>query len=73
MKYLKPHSWNVDFKKAVEIQVRLENGIILKCIPKKFKYIAGADVSYLPQRTIQYGSRQNEFVGRACRLILGCC
>ena len=67
MKYLKLHSWNVDYKKAVEIQARLEKGIILKCISKNFKYIAGADVSYLPHRTIQYGSLQNEFVGQACK------
>ena len=45
MKYQKLHSWNVDYKKAVDIQARLEKGIILKCISKNFKYIAGADVS----------------------------
>ena len=65
MKYLKLHSWNVDYKKAVEIQARLEKGIILKCTSKNFKYIAGADVSYLPERTIQSGTHQNEPVGRA--------
>lgn len=67
MKYLKLHSWNVDYKKAVEIQARLEKGIILKCIPKNFKYIAGADVSYLPQRTIKSGSRQNQCIGKTTR------
>ena len=65
MKYLKLHPWNVDYKKAAEIQVRLERSIILTCAAKNFKYIAGADVSYLPQRTIQSGIHQNEFVGRA--------
>ncbi len=65
MKYLNLHPWNVSNKKAVEIQKRLEKGIILTCAAKNFKYIAGADVSYLPQRAIQSGTRQNEFVGRA--------
>ncbi len=67
MKYLKLHPWNVSYKKAVEIQERLEKSIILKCAAKNFKYIAGADVSYLPGRTIQSGSRQNKLVGLACR------
>ena len=65
MKYLKLHSWNVDYKKAVEIQGRLEKSIVLKCAAKNFKYIAGADVSYLPQRTIQSSTRQNKFVEQA--------
>jgi deoxyribonuclease V len=65
MKYLKLHPWNVGYKKAAEIQVILEKSIILKCATKKFKYIAGADVSYLPERTIQSGTHQNEPVGRA--------
>ena len=67
MKYLKLHPWNVDYKKAAEIQVRLERSIILTCAAKNFKYIAGADVSYLPQRTIQSGTHQNEPVGRASK------
>ncbi len=67
MKYLKLHPWNVSYKKAAEIQVRLEQSIILKCATKNFKYIAGADVSYLPGRTIQSGTRQNEFAGHADR------
>ncbi len=65
MKYLKLHPWNVDYKKAVEIQGRLEKSVILKCVAKNFKYIAGADVSYLPERTIQSGTNHNEFVGKA--------
>ena len=65
MKYLKRHPWNVDYKKAAKIQVRLEKSIILTCAGKNFKYIAGADVSYLPQRTIQSGIHQNESAGRA--------
>jgi len=64
MKYLNLHPWNVDYKKAAEIQVRLEKSIILTCAAKKFKYIAGADVSYLPQRTIQSSSRQNQCIGK---------
>jgi len=60
MKYLKLHSWNVSYKKAVEIQKRLEKSIVLTCAAKNFTFIAGADVSYLP-------TRQNEFVGPACR------
>ena len=67
MKYQKLHSWNVDYKKAVDIQARLEKGIILKCISKNFKYIAGADVSYLPQRNIPSGTCQNGFVGQASK------
>ncbi len=66
MKYLKLHPWNVDYKKAVEIQRRLEKSIVLTCATKSFKYIAGADVSYLPERTIQSGTDQNEFVGQVC-------
>ncbi len=60
MKYLKLHPWNVSYKKAVEIQERLERSIILKCASKNFKYIAGADVSYLPKRNTQSRIRQNE-------------
>ena len=67
MKYLKLHPWNVGYKKAVEIQERLEKSIVLKCASRNFKYIAGADVSYLPARTIQSGTRQNKLVGLACR------
>ncbi len=67
MKYLKLHSWNVNYKNAVEIQGKLEKCIVLKCVSKNFKYVAGADVSYLPHRTIQSGSRQNEFVGKTSK------
>jgi len=67
MKYLKLHPWNVSYKKAVEIQKRLEKSIILTCATKNFRFIAGADVSYLPQRIIQSGTRQNGFVGQASK------
>lgn len=67
MKYLKLHPWNVSYKKAVEIQVRLEKSVILKCATKNFKYIAGADVSYLPQRAIQTDTHQNKFIGRVSK------
>jgi deoxyribonuclease V len=67
MKYLKLHPWNVDYKKAVEIQRKLEKSIILTCTAKNFEYIAGADVSYLPERTIQSGTSQNGFVEKASR------
>ena len=67
MKYLKLHPWNVSYKKAVEIQKRLEKSIILTCATKNFTFIAGADVSYLPERTIQSGTRQKGFVEPACR------
>jgi len=67
MKYLKLHPWNVDYKKAADIQIRLEKSIILTCAASNIKYIAGADVSYLPQRTIQSGSRQNQCLGRTSR------
>ncbi|MBT3881474.1 MAG: hypothetical protein HON76_09380 [Candidatus Scalindua sp.] len=53
MKHLKRHPWNVKYKKAVEIQRRLKRSIVLKCTSKNFKYIAGADVSYLPERAIK--------------------
>ena len=48
MKYLKLHSWNVNYKEAVEIQKRLKKQIILKNSFKNLngKLIAGADVSY---------------------------
>ncbi len=67
MKYLKLHPWNVSYKKAIEIQGRLEKSIILKCVAKNFKYIAGADVSYLPERPIQYDTNHNELVGKTGR------
>ena len=67
MKYLKLHPWNVSYKKAVEIQVRLEKSIVLTSAAKNFTFIAGADVSYLPQRAIQSGTRRNESAGKACR------
>jgi deoxyribonuclease V len=67
MKYLKLHPWNVNYKNAVEIQKRLEKSIILTCAAKNFAFIAGADVSYLPERTIQSGTRQKGFVGPASR------
>ena len=67
MKDLKLHPWNVDYKMAAGIQVRLEKSIILKCATKNFKYIAGADVSYLPERTIQSGTRQNQYIGKTGR------
>ncbi len=48
MKYLKLHSWNVNYKEAVEIQKILKKQIILKNSFKNLngKLIAGADVSY---------------------------
>ncbi len=59
MKYHDLHPWNVDYRKAVEIQERLQKSIVLKCPVKNFKYIAGADVSYLPERTIQSDTCRN--------------
>ncbi|MFQ5965370.1 MAG: deoxyribonuclease V [Candidatus Scalinduaceae bacterium] len=48
MKYLKLHSWNVNYKEAVNIQERLKKSVILKSPFKKLngKLIGGADVSY---------------------------
>ena len=56
MKYLKLHTWNVDYKKAVEIQERLKKSIILKGSTKNCKLIAGADVSYTKGSEIFYAS-----------------
>jgi deoxyribonuclease V len=56
MKYLKLHAWNVDYKKAVEIQERLKKSIILKGSAKNCKLIAGADVSYTKGSEIFYAS-----------------
>jgi deoxyribonuclease V len=56
MKYLKLHAWNVDYKKAVEIQERLRKGIILKGSATNCKLIAGADVSYTKGSEIFYAS-----------------
>ncbi len=56
MKYLKLHAWNVDYKKAVEIQERLRKSIILKGSVKNCKLIAGADVSYIKGSEIFYAS-----------------
>ena len=48
MKYLKLHSWNVNYKEAVEIQKKLREKIILKSTLHDHEnlLIAGADVSY---------------------------
>ena len=56
MKYLKLHAWNVDYKKAVEIQERLKKNIILKGSTKNCKLIAGADVSYTTRSEMFYAS-----------------
>ncbi len=50
MKYLKLHPWNVSYKKAAEIQEKLEKSIVLEGPLKKINLIAGADVSYLPEK-----------------------
>ncbi len=50
MKYLKLHPWNVSYKKAAEIQEKLEKSIALEGPLKKINLIAGADVSYLPEK-----------------------
>ncbi len=50
MKYLNLHPWNVNYKTATEIQEKLEKSIILKKPEKKINMVAGADVSYLPER-----------------------
>jgi deoxyribonuclease V len=60
MKYLKLHSWNVSYKKAVEIQKRLEKSIILTCAAKNVTFIAGADVSYLASRSSSAGTKKSE-------------
>ena len=60
MKYQKLHSWNVSYKKAVEIQKRLEKSIILTCAAKNFTFIAGADVSYLASRRSSAGTKKSE-------------
>ncbi len=56
MKYQKLHTWNVGYKKAVEIQERLRKSIILKGSVKDCKLIAGADVSYIKGSEIFYAS-----------------
>lgn len=67
MKYLKLHPWNVSYKKAIEIQERLKKCIVLKCVVKNFKYVAGADVSYLPEETIQTNANLKESAKLTCR------
>ncbi|ODS33020.1 MAG: deoxyribonuclease [Candidatus Scalindua rubra] len=58
MKYLKLHPWNVNYKKAVQIQERLKKRIILKSSLKNLKneLVAGADVSYPPKRPVRSGT-----------------
>ncbi len=56
MKYLKLHTWNVGYKKTVEIQERLKKSIVLKGSGKNCKLIAGADVSYTKESEIFYAS-----------------
>ncbi len=58
MKLLKLHPWNVGYKKAIEIQEKLEKSIIIESAGKNFKYIAGADVSYMP--TSPTGTKKSE-------------
>ncbi len=54
MRYLKLHPWNVDYKKAAEIQKRLEKGIVLQCVLENIKYVAGADVSFFASKSYPF-------------------
>lgn len=40
------HSWNVNYKEAVQIQQRLKKELILKKPKRRFHLVAGADVAY---------------------------
>ncbi|TLD41929.1 MAG: Endonuclease V [Candidatus Jettenia ecosi] len=46
MKFNKLHAWNVDYKKAIQIQQTLRDLLIIKKSSGKIDTIAGADVSY---------------------------
>jgi len=45
MKIRHLHDWNVSYAEAIRIQDSLSSEIVLKDLPKKIRYVAGADVS----------------------------
>ncbi|MGQ9509170.1 MAG: deoxyribonuclease V [Thermodesulfobacteriota bacterium] len=54
MKHL--HPWNVDIKKAIQIQSQLREKLLLKKDFKKVEKIGGADVSYSKGGELLYGA-----------------
>lgn len=52
MKYLSLHSWEVDRKEAIEIQIKLRENISLRRTFGKIEKVAGADVSFLEKEAI---------------------
>jgi len=52
LKYLSLHSWEVDQKEAVEIQIKLRGNISLRRSFGKIEKVAGADVSFLEKEAI---------------------
>jgi deoxyribonuclease V len=40
------HSWNLTYKGAVDVQRRLQSGLILTPLEKTVRFVGGADVSY---------------------------
>ncbi len=64
MKYHNLHPWNVSYKAAAEIQVNLEKCILLKKPAKKINLIAGADVSYLPEKRGKLSASNMSKVGQ---------
>lgn len=46
MEFKNLHPWDVNYKEAVQIQQRLQKGLILKKPMRKFRLAAGIDVSY---------------------------
>ncbi len=46
MQHTSLHQWNVDPKEARKIQESLRESLVQKPLPKKIRYVAGADVSF---------------------------
>lgn len=40
------HPWNVTYRKAIEIQERLRDSVVLRRVAQGIRYLAGLDVSY---------------------------
>jgi len=54
MRYFNLHSWEVNYKEAIQIQLELAKKIIIKDTPLNIKRVAGADVSF--KDDVAYGA-----------------
>ena len=56
MKVRNLHSWNVSYKRAVAIQQNLRDKLILRASGKRFRLVAGADISYAKKSDQFFGA-----------------